>query len=163
MKNKNKILAIIKFLGIYLGILVVYYIFISWDNNPIMDFYINSTSFLSGLFIKIFDSSVDTNNQIISGKSFNMILSFGCEGSEPLAVFFAGIMAYPSVIKYKLMGLGWGLPSLYILNILRIFLLYFIGNGVPQFFDFMHTTLFPIIFIVIALAFWMLWIKQVSK
>jgi exosortase/archaeosortase family protein len=162
IKNK-KILVIVKFLAIYLGIIALYYIFISWENNPVMSVYIDATSYLSGFIINIFDSSVITNKQIIAGKSFNMILSFGCEGSEPLAVFFAGIMAFPSAFKSKIIGLSYGLPALYLLNIIRIILLYIIGNNAPMIFDITHTTIFPVIFIVIALSLWMLWIKRISQ
>ncbi|GAB1372511.1 hypothetical protein MASR1M45_25730 [Candidatus Kapaibacterium sp.] len=160
MPNKKKIIALTKFLTIYIGIIILYYVFISFDNNPILEIYINITSKISALILSIFDSSIIADKQLISGSKFSVILSFGCEGSEPVAIFFAGVMSYPSVIKYKLQGLVIGLPALYLLNIIRIILLYFIGVNFNTLFDFAHTTLFPIIFILIALAFWMLWINR---
>lgn len=163
MKNKAKIIKLVKFLSIYFGIIALYYIFISLDNNSIFKSYIEFTSFISGAFIRIFDSSVVVNGDIISGKTFNIILSFGCEGSEPLAVFIAGILAYPASIKAKLKGLSIGLPSLYLLNVLRIGALYAIGLVYPQAFDFFHTTAFPVIFILVALLFWVLWIKRIAE
>jgi len=144
-------------------LIVLYYIFISIENNPLLEFYINSTSYLSGLILHIFDSSINTNNQIIAGKTFNIILSFGCEGSEPLAVFAAGIFAYPSDFKSKIIGLTIGLPLLYVLNIFRIILLYVIGTTYHQLFDIFHTTLFPIIFILFALFFWIIWIQRFTS
>lgn len=162
MKNKARIIKLLKFFGIYIGIIALYYVFISIDDNPVFDAYINFTSYLSGIIIRIFDNSVVINQQIISGKTFNIILAFGCEGSEPIAVFAAGVLAYPSNIKSKLKGLGIGLPALYILNLIRIALLYSIGLFFPTVFDLFHTTLFPILFILIALIFWVLWIKLIA-
>ena len=162
MKNKARIIKLLKFFGIYIGIIALYYVFISIDDNPVFDAYINFTSYLSGIIIRIFDNSVVINQQIISGKTFNIILAFGCEGSEPIAVFAAGVLAYPSNIKSKLKGIGIGLPALYILNLIRIALLYSIGLFFPTAFDLFHTTLFPILFILIALIFWMLWIKLIA-
>lgn len=162
MKNKAKILKLIKFFGIYIGLIALYYVFISIENNSIFTSYIEFTSVLSGFLINIFDSSVVVNNQIISGKTFNIILSFGCEGSEPLAVYTAGIFAYPSLVKSKIKGLLIGIPSLYFLNLIRIAALYAIGNVFPTAFDFFHTTAFPVIFILVALLFWILWIKKIA-
>ena len=162
MKNKAKIIKLLKFFGIYIGIIALYYVFISIDDNPVFDAYINFTSYLSGIIIRIFDNSVVINQRIISGKTFNIILAFGCEGSEPIAVFAAGVLAYPSNIKSKLKGIGIGLPALYILNLIRIALLYSIGLFFPTVFDLFHTTLFPILFILIALIFWVLWIKLIA-
>ncbi|MBX3042448.1 MAG: archaeosortase/exosortase family protein [Candidatus Kapabacteria bacterium] len=160
MKNKDKILRLVKFFGIYIGFIALYYVFISLDDNAAFKAYINFTSYISSLFIGIFDSSVKVSEQVIQGKSFNIILSFGCEGSEPMAVFTAGVLAYSASIKSKLSGLSIGLASLYFLNILRIALLYLIGNVLPSSFDLFHTTIFPIIFIIVALLFWILWIKK---
>lgn len=162
LKNKAKIIKLIKFLSIYFGVIALYYVFISLESNSIFEYYIQMTSIISGAFIRLFDSSVVVNGDLISGKTFTIILSFGCEGSEPLAVFIAGILAYPSLLKAKLKGLMIGVPSLYILNILRIAALYAIGNVYPQAFDFFHITVFPVIFILVALLFWVLWIKRIA-
>lgn len=163
MKNKQKIFRLVKFFGIYIGIIALYYIFISLDDNIIFKSYINFTGYLSSLFISIFDGNVTSNEQVIAGKSFNIILSFGCEGSEPIAVFVAGVLAYPAILMAKLKGLAIGIPLLYFLNILRIALLYLIGNVYISAFDLFHVTIFPIIFILVALIFWVLWIKRVAE
>jgi exosortase/archaeosortase family protein len=52
---------------------------------------------------------------------------------------------------------------LYVLNIFRIILLYAIGTTYHQLFDIFHTTLFPIIFILFALFFWIIWIQRFTS
>ncbi|MCX6156205.1 MAG: archaeosortase/exosortase family protein [Candidatus Kapabacteria bacterium] len=148
-----------KFLGIFFGVIAVYYLIIMFSGNNFFDPYINFSAWLSSKFLSIFYTDIISNGSLIGSSKFVVVLSFGCEGTEPLVIFLAGVIAFPIILKYKIIGLIIGFIFIYFLNILRIMLLFFIGNISPSTFEMFHSEIFPILFIILALIVWLYWIK----
>jgi exosortase/archaeosortase family protein len=152
-------LPVLKFFGIFVGVIVMYYLFVAFADFGIMDFYVNMSANLAGWIMGMFGRSVQVINGIICSDKVAVALSFGCEGSEPIVIFCAGVLAFPSKWRDKWLGLGGGIVLLYLMNLIRIIGLYFILEGSPEQFESFHTLIFPVIFIFIAVICWGLWIK----
>lgn len=162
MKSKKQKLFF--FLGIFVSVIVIYYLLLSYLPAHAIESYINFTAYIAGFFIDILSSTkVITEGNIIRNSSFVMQIGIGCEGTEPIILFIAGIAALPIQIKYKYKALIIGSMLLYVLNILRMILLFFIGSVFTEHFELFHSIIFPIIFILLALITWgfaLKWINQ---
>ena len=152
-------LPVLKFFGIFVGVIALYYVFVAFADIGIMDFYVGASAGLAGWLMGIFGKSVQVVNGIICSNTVAVSLSFGCEGSEPIVIFCAGVLAFPSKWREKLWGLGIGIVGLYLMNLIRIIALYFILESSPEQFEMFHALVFPVIFIIIAVICWGLWIK----
>ncbi len=162
MLNMTKYLPLVKFLGIFIGVIVFYYLLVAFYPNTI-DFYINATASLSASILSLLGiESYAQGNNIISDAMI-ISLAFGCEGSEPIVLFIAAVSAFPSAVKKKLIGGITGVLLLYVLNILRIITLYFIGLSEVFNFDLFHVIIFPVVFIIIAILFFLGWLKWQNK
>ena len=150
---------VLKFFGVFVLVIALFYIMVAVFNEKIFDPYINVTASLAALFIKIFNSSVHATAGVISSSTCSLTLSFGCEGSEPLVLFIAGCLAFPTPWKLKLIGLGIGIVSLYLMNIFRIAGLYFIMGHWETSFSMFHDVIFPVIFIFISIIVWGGWVQ----
>lgn len=159
IEKKNKIAKIIKFFAILFGIIGAYYAIVLFLNEELFKPYINLTTYLSGFLISIFDQSTNTIGNVIATDDLNIVLSFGCEGSEALVIYLAGVIAFPANLKYKIKGFIIGGLLLYSLNILRILVLYFIGTWDFELFDLFHNEILPVLFIIISLISWYIWLK----
>lgn len=162
-EDKQKILKVIKFFSILIGIIGAYYFIVLFFNEELFKPYIDFSTFLAGNLIGIFDSSTNTAGNVIATDNLNIILSFGCEGSEALVIYLAGIIAYPANLKYKTKGFIIGGIILYSLNIIRILILYFIGSWNFDLFDLFHNEILPVIFIIISLVSWYIWLKYIPE
>ena len=87
----------------------------------------------------------------------------GCNAIEPAWFFCAAVLAFPGHWKRKPAGLVVGVASLLALNLVRIVSLYFIGLHLPQFFPAAHLEVWPVVFILVALALWIAWIRWSQK
>ena len=161
MNNKNK--KSIRFLSIFLGTIILYYILVTILSESFFDPYIHFTSTLSALLLGLFYDGMVANQAVIGNGVNHIILSFGCEGTEPLVVFFAGVIAFQFTWKKKMIGLIYGLIILYLLNILRVMILYGISFNFPESFELFHVTIFPILFILIALLLWGYWLNWANR
>ncbi len=161
--DKQKVIKIIKFFAVLLGIIGAYYAVILFLNEELFKPYINFSAYLSGLLISIFNSSTQITGNVIATDKLNIVLSFGCEGSEALVIYLAGVIAFPSNFKYKAKGFIIGGLILYSLNIIRILILYFIGTWNFEMFDLFHNEILPVLFIILSLISWYIWLKYIPE
>ena len=162
-KEKKSLLPLIKFFGIFIGIIAAYYIFVAVANESFFNSYLNFTANIASLIMNIFGQETTVQGTLIGSKTTVMLLSFGCEGTEPIVIFLAGMIAFPIVFKQKWIQIIVGVLGLYVLNFLRIIALYFVQMNNPKQFETYHTIIFPILFILFALICLGLCIKWASK
>lgn len=166
ISNLKKFVPVLKFFSIFVGIIAAYYLIFFWtteENMKIFDEYINFTASLSGLILSIFETGVNTAQGTISGPGCAVTLKFGCEGTEPLVIFVAAVLAFPTKWKLKILGAVIGAAFLYILNIIRIVGLYFIQKSAAQDFEIYHVVVFPMIFIFLSIILWGIWLGWTKK
>lgn len=159
----KRYLPLIKFFGIFIGVIVFYYVVLIGFGESIFTNYITATTQLAGMIINLFGGNVTVEGIRIISESFVIFLSFGCEGSEAIMIFIAGVAAFPASVKQKLIGFFAGGLFLYFMNLFRIVLLYFIGKTNVGAFDSFHNEILPVLFIIFSLIVWAIWIKWTSK
>lgn len=162
-ESKKSLKPLFKFLGIFIGIIAGYYILLSIIDNKIFDLYLNITAHLSSFLINIFGENTTVNGAIISSDTVSTAISFGCEGTEPIIIILAGVMAVPIPFKKKWLPLLISIISIYFLNLIRIAALYFIQKNFTPNFEVFHTVYFPILFILFSIIFTSFSISWASK
>ena len=154
--KKNK--QLIKFFVIFITVISLYYLAVGVFNN-MFDGYINFTAWISAKFFGIFGIAAKVQANVIITQRSILSLSFGCEGTEPIIIFLAGVLAFPIGIKPKIIGLASGIITLYCLNIIRILGLYYVTIKLPYMFESFHVVIFPIIFIILSILTFILWMR----
>jgi exosortase family protein XrtM len=86
----------------------------------------------------------------------------GCDGAGVLFLVASAILAFPTKVKRKLLGLTLGLAFTYSLNQARIVALYFITAHKQQWFLPTHTYFFPTLIIIICSLYFLWWARSVS-
>ena len=84
-----------------------------------------------------------------------------CTSLPYLAIFSAGIVAFPTFIHQKLWGILLGLVGLALLNIMRMFCLLLVGMFVPAAFDSAHILVGQSLMIVASVGLWIFWWKRI--
>lgn len=157
--NKKYNLFLLK----YIAVIVSYYLIILIPNNFLLEQYLKSTAFFSSIIINWFSGNVSQIGDVIVGNNFSVQISFGCEGTEPIILFLAGVIAFETSKKKKLIGISLGIITLYILNLFRIVILFFVGSKDLALFSALHDVYLQIILIVIAVFMLLLWINYAKK
>jgi exosortase/archaeosortase family protein len=83
----------------------------------------------------------------------------GCDAIDSILVLCAGVLAYPTSWKNKLLGLLFGVPALFLMNVVRILSLYGIRIKAPSFFEPMHLQIWPVVFVIAAGLLWLSWVR----
>ncbi len=162
-KDKHPaILFIAKFIGVY----GVFYLIISLDYfrsniHPVIS-NINAVIASFGLNI-LGENTIVSTNDIIQSSYFSVNIQQGCDAIEPMGLFIASIVAFPAIVRNKLLGVVLGVGVLFVANIIRIESLFLIGSKSPHLFEIMHKDIWPFIFIVLTISLTFLWIRKANE
>jgi len=96
----------------------------------------------------------------LSSRDFGINIVDGCNGVFATAILLAGIIAYPSRIKEKLIGILIGIPAIFIINQLRVISLFYLGRTHPTVFEEVHVYVWQPIIIVFAILVWDFWARN---
>jgi archaeosortase B (VPXXXP-CTERM-specific) len=109
----------------------------------------------------IFSSHVTISKQVVAFKGFAVHIIEECTGVYEVLIFAAAVLAFPTIWAKKGVGLGLGVPLLYLFNVIRIAVLMLVGRYAPEYFDFMHLYFWQATLILMITSVWLLWITQV--
>ena len=87
---------------------------------------------------------------------------FKCTGFLPAAFFVVAVLAFSGSIRQKLAGLSIGVPTLLLINQLRLVHLFFVGAVYPEYFHLAHSILWEIAMVLSVLGLWFSWKKWVE-
>lgn len=98
-------------------------------------------------------------NRVLTG-SISFEITPECTSLQFLAIFFAGIIAFPSGIREKFWGILLGGVVLSLLNLVRLMGLISVGTFVPPLLDSAHILVGQSLMIVAAVVLWVLWWRR---
>lgn len=103
----------------------------------------------------------------LADRQFTFILVPDCGAIEVISIFIAAVLAFPSQIRKRLLGLVIGIPTLYCVNILRLSSLAYLAAYDPtdelKWFNFAHEYVWQVVFIIFVVAVWLCWIEFVVQ
>lgn len=161
MKSNTK--AQIYFLMKFIGVISIYYILITFFSSDILKSYIDFTAIISGFISELILGETSAINGILTCSNSSLVIAFGCDGTDQFMVFIAGLISIPSLLAYKIKGLVLGLLTLYVLNLFRIVGLLYISIHFPSNFNVFHEIVFPFVFILLSISFWVIWLKKIPQ
>jgi len=93
----------------------------------------------------------------IKAENYAFVVKRGCDATEPVWLLGAAVIAFPAKFWRKVGGILVGALLLLAINQLRIVCLFFVGRYHPGLYDTFHLTVFPAVFVVLAMLIWVGW------
>lgn len=156
---------VLRFLGRFAGLLILYYALTLWgwvDEHALFPLLKFTARLASGL-LNLFGSDTMTQGVVIQGKGFSIAVRRGCDPAEPIMLFGTAVMAFPGSFRRKLPGFLLGAVVLFAINLIRIASLYWVGKSYPAWFDALHQEWWPAAYIFTAVLLWLLWLRWAAK
>jgi exosortase H (IPTLxxWG-CTERM-specific) len=130
----------------------------SWSDRPFSVF-LSAYAQVSNWILVMFGQHSHVTGSTISGPVATISIMRGCDALDPILVLCAGILAYPSSWRRKVIGLVLGVAAMFIMNVVRILSLYVIELKAPTLFDPVHLDIWPVIFVSLAVLLWFAWMR----
>ena len=157
-------LPIIKFIGITVVSLVIFFLLLK---NAIFEkhFVAPYTEFVAAsgrVALRLLGIQAHGTGSLIASPEFSVNIMNVCNGLEVTAIFFATVLGFPAKWRYKLLGLGIGYPLIYLINIVRIVVLFVLGFKMPDIFETVHYYYAQAFVIIATVGIWLIWVSLFS-
>lgn len=146
------------------GLLILFVILFNnkifyWHVNvPFTSFIVLSSSFL----INVFGGTSSVNGTHLSTPHFGINVVDGCNGIYATAILVAGVLAYPARWKHRLLGVLIGFVAIFLVNLIRVISLLYLGQRFPDIFKEIHIFVWQPIIIIWAIYVWYLWWNKIE-
>jgi len=147
----------------YLGAVALAYPPLRERYLPVVEALAAGTAWAEFQMFDLFSDNVSLEDKVIIFQGFAVKIIEECTGIYEMLIFGAAVLAFPTTIVKKAIGLGMGIPILYLFNVVRIAVLILVGRYLPDWFDFMHLYFWQATLILMITSVWLLWIIKVVK
>jgi exosortase/archaeosortase family protein len=151
-------------LGFSFFMIVFYFLWQSdFFNSHIQPVIVNINARISSGILNLMGQKTTAYFEMIISPLLSISIARGCDAVEAMALFVSTTLAFPMNWKRKIIGLFTGLILLFIINIVRIVSLYFIGIHSKSYFETMHAQVWPVIIIIFATLIWVMIIRNEKR
>ena len=159
-ENKEALKYVAFFLAFCLAFYLVYY---SLTLRGSLSLLKNLTALILGAILSLGGANVTVNGATLSINGFGLEIIDECTAVFSSIVYCSAVLAYPTTLKNKGLGIAVGVPALYAINILRLFILALVGISYPNMFEFVHVYLWQASFIIFVVVLFLVWLKLLEK
>lgn len=163
-KKSLKLNPALKFVILFIIILIILgfsYAYLTASHIDKMESFLEFITTITGGAASFFSGEVQYYNKIIIYNGFSVEIIDECTGLLEIIIYLSAVLAFSTTIKKKLIGIAIGIPAIFIFNIIRIFVLLFIGANSKTLFDFMHLYFWQATLILMIGSIWVGWLYLV--
>jgi len=106
------------------------------------------------------ETGAGATGPIVHTERFSLNIAMGCDGVEAAALFLAGVLAFPTTWRAKLIGLAFGIPLIQLINLGRLVGLYYAGVWLPSVVEEVHVYVAQTIIILLSTALLVFWLER---
>src|SRR5215210_1774559 len=110
--------------------------------------------------INLFGAGATADGAIVQSSVFSINIAMGCDGVEASSLFLAGVLAFPTSWRARLIGLALGLPAIQVINLARLVGLYYAGIIAPSAVEGIHVYVAQTIVILLSTAILIFWLER---
>jgi len=133
------------------------------DQSEAIIMFAKTTAQLTAMILSALGEAVRVDGVSLYSPLLNMRIVSECTAITPTMVFSAAVIAFPSSIYTKLKGLLLGIVALYLINLVRVVTLFYIGTHAPDQMEFVHIVVWQSAMILIAIGLWSLWAARYGQ
>jgi len=132
-------------------------------NDTLMAGFQGVLATITGRILRLLGHEVTVIGNSVSSSLFGISVVTACTGLFTMGLFAIAVLAYPSGWLSKLIGIGIGIGGVFLINVVRLVSLYYIGVHLPNFLDQAHLLVWQSVLIVVAVSLWLLWAGRIAN
>ena len=124
--------------------------------DAFLSFYARTT----GAVLRLTGAGVSVQGTTIASNRFAFEIVDLCTGIVPTMIFVAAVLAFPSKLPEKLIVALLGAMGIFVVNLIRLVSLFYIGAFVPSVFGATHLLVWQSFMILFSVGIWLLWAQR---
>ena len=149
--------------GVLMGLFYIFMCFVPVYSGRALPAYHNFIAKTSAGILSLLGEHITAIGTNIYSPRFSLQIKPGCDAVEATALFVCAVLAFPASFSRKAAGIIAGIFALAVLNLVRVVSLFLIGVHLPDIVDMMHLEVWQGLFIIFAVALWVVWLVWISR
>lgn len=112
---------------------------------------------VTGAVLNVLGERAAVEGNTVQSERFGISVVAACTGLFITGLFVVAVIAYPTRPLSGLLGVGIGIAGIYVLNVVRLVSLYYVGVHFPGILDTVHLLVWQSLMIAFAVLLWLLW------
>ncbi len=113
--------------------------------------------------LNLLGSSTSVDGTVLRSAGFAVDVVGECTAVGPIVLFAGAVIAHPSALAAKGVGLALGVVALGLINIARVMSLFWIGSSYPGFLDVAHVLIWQTALVIIVIVLWLVWAERFAR
>lgn len=110
--------------------------------------------------VSVFGAGASAQQTQVVSSRFSLDISMGCDGVEASCLFLAGVLAFPTSWRARLIGFVIGVPIIQGINLARLVGLYYAGVYFPEVVEDLHVYVAQTLVILLSTALLIVWLER---
>lgn len=110
--------------------------------------------------VNLFGAGAMAAGATVYSPRYTIDIAMGCDGVEASCLYVAGVLAFPTSWRARLIGLAFGVPLIHAINLARLVGLYYVGVYLPSVVDEVHVYIAQTIVILLSTAILIFWLER---
>jgi exosortase H (IPTLxxWG-CTERM-specific) len=158
-RNKESIRICVLF-GFFIGVLHLLRWWQPVDEAVIQPF-TNFVAVASDFILSLFGFETARNGTTVRMGDVALNIMEECNGVPALLIYLAAVLAYPSRLPQKVMGIVIGIPAIFVVNEIRVLSLFFAAKYLSfGVFETLHVYVWQTIIILFSVLLWLYWAER---
>jgi exosortase H (IPTLxxWG-CTERM-specific) len=132
-----------------------------WCADHILQPLNSATAGGSAWLMGLFGTEADHFGSQILSEAGSVNIAEGCNSAYATIIFLAGIFAFPTGWRQKLLGAILGTVALFVINLVRVVTLVYLSGSNKGLFDEAHLYIWQFAIILIGGLLWLLWYDKI--
>jgi exosortase H (IPTLxxWG-CTERM-specific) len=156
MRRESRSLSFLARFGI---LLVLFYFLVAWRpiNDAVIEPFTAGIASISASILNVLGERTTVAGTEIRSASFAVNIKNGCNGIETVLLFGSAVLAFPTTLRRKGIGLLLGFATIEALNFVRVVSLFWIGRHHPSLFSSAHTVIWQSVVVLFGVLLFLLW------
>jgi len=117
---------------------------------------------LAAFLLGLISIEAQAHGSVIHSGPFAAMVDTNCTGLFVMFIYLSALVAYPSDLREKALGVALGIGALFALNLVRVSSLVVVGAARPDMLNVAHYLVWQSVMIVAALCLWLFWAERVA-
>lgn len=115
------------------------------------------TATLAALALRLLGQEGEAAGTLVVSSMTPVEIIWECTGITPIGIFLSAVVAFPASWKAKGLGLLLGVPTLLLINLVRVVSLVYVAHLAPEAFETAHVFVWQSLIIFLTVLLWLLW------
>jgi archaeosortase B (VPXXXP-CTERM-specific) len=86
-----------------------------------------------------------------------------CTGYYPISIYLAAVLSFPTPWIRRILGVVLGIPTILVINQVRLVSLCYIDRSFPEHFEVIHIVVWQSLIIFLTVLVWILWVTTLAR